>query len=98
MTVASNPQGANAGRHSASLRSGATTQPQVIVPPDERQAFARFVSALEKRSEVAVALTAPVPEKKNVVVGIEPLRIEDIELKPLEIQETAASDLAGEKR
>jgi len=60
------------------------TIPEVIVLPEERQAFARFVADLPEEQEVALALTQPAPAPEEVPVQIAFLRIESLELRPLE--------------
>ncbi len=85
------------GRNSTILYSAASGNPEVLVPPDERVAFARLVATLNERSDVAAALLAKV-EKKDSLVTVDPLQITDIEIKPLESKETEAQDGAGEKR
>lgn len=84
--------------HSAKLHSAAPSNPEVVVPPDEREAFARLVAVLNERSEVAASLLAKVPEKKDKdgLATVGPLKIPDIEIKPLEGTEAEASDGALE--
>ncbi len=86
-----------APRKSTLVHSAASSKPEVLVPPDEREAFARFVAALNARSDFAAAIVAEAPEKKDALVVVEPLQISDIELKPLESKEAESSNHAGEK-
>ncbi len=60
------------------------TIPEVIVFPEERQAFARFVAEIPEEREVALALTRPAPAPEDVPVEIALMRIDNLELKPLE--------------
>jgi len=86
-----------APRKSTLVHSAASSNPEVLVPPDEREAFARFVAELNARSDFAAAFVAQAPEKKDALVVVDPLQISDIELKPLDSQESEVSDRAGEK-
>lgn len=86
----------HATRNSTNLHAAASSNPEVLVPPDEREAFARFVAALNEHSDVAAALVAKVPQK-DAVVTADPLQIPDIEIKPLEGTETETSNGTGEK-
>ena len=84
--------------HSTLLRPVASSQPEVLVPPDEREAFARFVAVLGEHREVAVALVTPAPQTKNEPASLEPLQINGLEIKPLEERQTEASDGAEQKQ
>jgi len=86
-----------APRKSTLGHSSGSSKPEVLVPPDEREAFARFVAALNERNDFAAAIVAEAPEKKDALVVVDPLQISDIELKPLGSQESEVSDRAGEK-
>jgi hypothetical protein len=76
----------------------ASSNPEVLVPPEEREAFARFVVALRGRGEVALALVTPAAQTRDEPLGIELLHINRIEVKPLEEQQTEASDGAQLKQ
>lgn len=76
--------------HSASRLTGNDEKPaaglrklEVLVPPDEREALARFVAELPQRRELAIALTTPVKEVPSTVVGSEPLQIAALKVAPL---------------
>ena len=84
--------------HSTLLRPVASSQPEVLVPPDEREAFARFVAVLGERREVALALVTPAPPTKNEPTSLEPLQINGLEIKPLEERQTEVSDGAKQKQ
>jgi hypothetical protein len=85
-------------RNSTLLRSAASSKPEVLVPPDERVALARFVATLNERNDVATALLAPASEKKDALLSVDLLQISEIEVKPLEGQGTEIPDRAEEKR
>jgi hypothetical protein len=85
-------------RHDPTLfRPLAPSQPEVLVPPDEREAFARFVATVRERSEVAAALLTPAPKRNDALLSLDPLLIADVQLKPLEGSETPVSDRESEK-
>lgn len=94
-TGANHSQGA---RSSTLRRSAASSKPEVVVPPDERVALARFVATLNERNDVATASLATAPGKKDARLSVEPLQIADMEIKPLEGMETEASDQGSNKR
>jgi hypothetical protein len=83
-------------RNSTNSSSAASSNPEVLVPPDEREAFARFVAVLNEHSDVAAALVGKAPQK-DAVVTADPLRIPDIEIKPLEGTETETSNDASKE-
>lgn len=86
-------------RDSTIPRSAASGNPEVLVPPDEREGLAQLVATLNEHPDVAVAFLAQHPEKKDALVSVDPLEISDIEIKPLERRaEAETSDGAGEKR
>jgi hypothetical protein len=76
----------------------ASSQPEVLVPPDEREAFARFVVVLGERREVALALVRPAEQTKDESASLEPLQINGLEIKPLEERQTEVSDGAEQKQ
>lgn len=57
---------------------------EVIVLPEERAAFAKFVAQLPEEADVAVALTRAAPEQEEPPLEIALLKIEELEVKPLE--------------
>jgi hypothetical protein len=85
-------------RSSTLVHPAASSNPEVLVPPDEREALASFVATLSQRSDLAGALFTQTTEKKDGLVGMDPLHIADIEVKPLEGGETETSNNASEKR
>jgi len=71
-------------RSSTLVHAAASSNLEVLVPPDEREALASFVATLSQRSDLAAALFTQTTEKKDGLVGVDPLHIADIEVKPLE--------------
>jgi hypothetical protein len=65
------------------IRTG-TAEPEVIVLAEEREAFTKFVNALPRETNVAVALTRPAPASTDGPVEFALLRISELEVKPLE--------------
>ncbi len=96
--VSSNVNNSQARGHSTLLRPVASSQPEVLVPPDEREAFARFVAVLRERREVAVALATPAPQSKDEPASLEPLQIKGLEIKTLEERQTEVLDGAEQKQ
>ncbi len=88
----------HATRNSTFSHPAASSNPEVLVPPDEGEAFARLVATLNERGNVAAGLLAPALEKKDALVSVDPLQIADIEIKPLESGQTEISNGTGEKR
>lgn len=87
-----------AARNSTDRHSSASGNPEVLVPPDEREGLAQFVATLKQHKDFAAAFLAQRREKKDAPVGVDSLQISDIEIKLLEGTETEASDGAGEKQ
>jgi len=95
--VSSNVNNSRTLGHSTLLRPVASSQPEVLVPPDEREAFFSFVFTVQQHGDVAAALLAPSPKKQDALVTVEPLQIADLEVKPLEGRETEISGRVGEQ-
>jgi hypothetical protein len=57
--------------------------PQVLVSSEERNAFARFISRVAERREVAIALVSPPPESVTNSLNVEDLQISWLEIEPL---------------
>jgi hypothetical protein len=87
-----------AGRNSTIVHLVASSNPEVLVPPDEREAFARFVAVLGERREVARALVTPNPQTKDGLVGLKPLQINGLEIKLLAETEAEQSDGAEQEQ
>ena len=63
---------------------GVAASQEVIVLAEERRAFAKFVAKIPQERAVALALTRPAPALPEAPTEIALLRIEEMELKPLE--------------
>jgi hypothetical protein len=96
--VSSNVNNSQRRGRSTLSRPVASSQPQVLVPPDEREALARFVVVLQEHREVAVALVTPAMPTKDESANLEPLQINGLEIKLLEERQTEASDGAEQKQ
>jgi len=97
-TASTGANPSHTARNSTFFHPVASSNPQVLVPADEREALARFVATLSQRSDVATAFLAQTPERKDALVSPDLLQIADIEIKPLEGGEAEASHSVGEKR
>jgi hypothetical protein len=95
--VSSNLNNSRTPDHSTFLRLVTSSQPEVLVPPDEREAFSSFVLTVQQHGDVAAALLAPGPKKQDALVTVEPLQIAVLEVKPLEGRETEISGRVGEQ-
>jgi hypothetical protein len=80
--VSSNMNNSQTRGHSTLLRPVAASQPEVLVPPDEREALARFIVVQERR-EVAVAFVTLAMPTKDESANLEPLQINELEIKLL---------------
>jgi hypothetical protein len=69
--------------------------PRVIVPPDERRAWERFLSTVEKQPALLASLAQTQQPAMERPVTADPIVIATLELKPLEA--SAASSEANEK-
>jgi len=87
----------HASRNSTQSDSAASSNPEVLVPPDERDGLALLVASLNERRDLAAALLARVPDKEDSLISVDRLRIDALEIKPLEGRETETLDSAGEK-
>jgi len=70
-----------------SSETASEAAPEVIVLAEERKAFARFVARLPEDKEVAVALANPAPPRKDIPVEVALLRIDELQVPPLEPKE-----------
>jgi hypothetical protein len=61
-----------------------TSQPEVLVPPEEREAFARFLSDLNGHEGLAVALVKPVVAHHEQAT--EPVQTPEIQIAALAVQ------------
>jgi hypothetical protein len=96
--VSSNLNNSQRRGRSNFLHPVASSQPEVLVPPDEREAFSSFVAVLGERREVAFALVAPAPQTKDGSASLEPLQINELEIKPLAATESEQSDGAEQEQ
>jgi hypothetical protein len=96
--VSSNLNNSRTPDHSTFFSLFASSKPDVLVPPDEREAFFSFVFTVQQRRVVAAALLAPSPKKQDALVTLEPLQIADLQVKPLEGRETEISGGVSEHR
>jgi hypothetical protein len=96
--VSSDPNHPQPRGHSTLLHPVASSQPEVLVPADEREAFARFVASLGERKEVAVALLTPARQTKDEPTGLEPLQINGLDIKLLAGTESGQSDGVEQKQ
>ena len=87
----------HASRNSTDRRSAASGNPDVLVPPDEREGLARFVASLNEHGDLAFVLLARVPDKKDSSITVDRLQIDALEIKPLEGSERETPDSGGEK-
>ncbi len=83
-------------------KAGATPQvvarePEVLVPPDEREAFARFLAGLQRRKEAAQAVLNPVPEPKDASFPLDLIQIARLEIKALESQDERQEQFGSER-
>jgi len=85
-------------KNSLSPSSATSTQLEVLVPPDEREAFARFISSQLERTDVAIAVVATASDNKDRPLSVEPLEIAELEVKRLESLITEVPDGTEEKQ
>jgi hypothetical protein len=64
--------------------SAHSSAPEVLILPEEQQAFRRFVSEISKDQDSAKALVSAAPGNGDAPVEIALLTIENVEVKPLE--------------
>ena len=73
-------------KHSAGAQI-ASSEPEVLVPPDEGRALQQFVARLQGHEQVAQAVASPVstsePDDKNEFPEIAPVEIARLQLEPL---------------
>jgi hypothetical protein len=89
---------AEARRNSAPANFASPAQPEVLVPPEEREAFARFIGSQPERNEVLVAVVAPAADNAAAILSVKPLEILELEVKPLEAVAGEDPDGAEEKQ
>jgi hypothetical protein len=79
-------------------RTTSSTRLEVIVPADEREAFARFIATRQERNSEALTLVTPAPEKKDDPMSVAPLQIAVLEVRRLEGLESEAPDSTQENQ
>jgi hypothetical protein len=78
--------------------SAPSTLLEVLVPPEEREAFARFISLQHERSEVVVAVVAPASDDTAKLLSVKPLEIAELEVKRIEALASEVPDGTEEKQ
>jgi hypothetical protein len=80
---------------SAKANLSAANAFEVIVPTEERDAFARFINSQSARKDApGIALAAvAVPEKRDEPMSLAPLQIAELEISPLEALASEAADV-----
>jgi len=75
--------------HDRSITSAAAEEatPYVMVLAEEREAFSRFIAQVPENPAAALALTHPAPQGDESPVEIASLKIESLEVRPLESSE-----------
>jgi hypothetical protein len=68
-----------------------SSQPEVIVPAEELEGYALLLTALKQRFDVSHALATTSDDGREQLDGAKPLVIAQLEVKPLENQESLAS-------
>jgi hypothetical protein len=68
---------------SADIALRLTLEPEVIVPPEERIAFAKFVRGVGQPNQVVIALTQTAPVIPSAFEASEPLEIAELRIEPL---------------
>ena len=85
-------------RNSAPGNTDSSTQLEVLVPPEEREAFAQFIGSQQRGSEVVVAVVAPARDDKDTLLSVKPLQIAELEVAPLESLASEVPDGTEEKQ
>jgi hypothetical protein len=79
-------------RNARPVNAASLHEMDVLVPPEEREAFARFIGSQQERSDVVIAVVATAPDNKDKRLSVEPLEIAELEVKALE---ALASEVPG---
>jgi hypothetical protein len=88
---------AAARRNFTPARSASSTQLEILVPPEEREAFARFISSQQTRDKAVIAIVATAPDEKDALLSVKPLEIAELEVLPLEPLVSEVPDGTDEK-
>lgn len=86
------------GTNSDAQQSASFGRIEVRVPPEERDALARFITARQEESDFAVLLAAPTPDWVNEPMSVAPLEIADLEVRPLDRLGSEVPDSRNENR
>jgi hypothetical protein len=78
-----------------SIHEAAVLEPEVLVPPDERQAFARFLAGTRGRQDIAQAFLHRARDQESFPLA--PLQIARLEIEPLESQDGAQQQAEPER-
>jgi hypothetical protein len=84
--------------NSTALSSATSTRLEVLVPPDEREALALFISSQLERTDLVIAVVATVSDNKDRPLSVEPLEIAELEVKRLESLADEVPDGTEEKQ
>jgi len=79
-------------RSTAPASSPSSNAMEVLVPPEEREAFARFIGSQPGPSGVVIAVVAAATDNKDQRLSVEPLEIAELEVKPIEALRSELAD------
>jgi hypothetical protein len=85
-------------RNPPPANSGSSSQFEVLVPPEEREALARFISLQPERTEVVIAVVTPARDDKDMLLNVKPLEIAELAVTPLEALASEVPDGEEEKQ
>jgi hypothetical protein len=85
-------------RNSPPANSASSSQFEVLVPPEEREALARFISLQPERTELVIAVVAPARDDKDMLLNVKPLEIAELAVAPLEVLASEVPDGEEEKQ
>jgi hypothetical protein len=85
-------------RDAGARQATVSVQFEVIVPPDEREAFARFIATMQEGRDVTVAFVKPPLNKVEEPMSVALLQIAELEVQPLEGAESEVPDSTEEKQ
>jgi hypothetical protein len=71
-------------RNTAPADSASSNAMDALVPPEEREAFARFIGSQPGRGGVVIAVVAAAADNEDKRLSVEPLEIAELKVKPLE--------------
>jgi anti-sigma factor RsiW len=93
LTASARPRSA-LRRNSAVAYRVVASQPEVLVPAEEREGYALLVTSLRERFEISKALADAINDKQDSPNFSKPLEIAQLEVKPLETQDSSTPDRA----